>query len=267
MANTKISQLSNVGNVDGTGMFVPIVDTTDTTQAASGTTKKADLEIVVNASGYEFTGGFADKTEITSGVFGHSGLTGVEITQADVDAGNYVRFPLSRTVHEAVDSPYWSDPTPNTNFEGFGMFAGDHLPAGKTTTLINYDFAGWGSSTMTGSDAADTGTIALDGLRVGDLVQVRFDYNIIPQVQNTTVDTGLWWATRDNTDGITFEFFLQGATNFFGQGTVGVQRLQRVTASAYLASNEDVNAIALPCIKSDNPVIIQPLTMLVTITK
>ena len=267
MANTKISQLSNVGNVDGTGMFVPIVDTTDTTQAASGTTKKADLEVVVNASGYEFTGGFADKTEISSGVFGHSGVTGVEITQVDVDAGNYVRFPLSRTVHEAVDTPYWSDPTPNLNFEGFGMFAGDHLPAGKTTTLINYDFAGWGASTMTGSNGSDTGTIALDGLKVGDLVQVRFDYNIIPQIQNTTVDTGLWWATRDNTDAITFEFFLQGATNFFGQGSVGVKRLQRVTASAYLASNDDVNAIALPCIKSDNPVIIQPLTMLVTITK
>ena len=87
MSNTKISQLSNVGNVDGSGLFLPVVDTTDTTQAASGTTKKADLEIVVNASGYEFTGGFADKTEISSGVFGHSGNSGVNYTQADVDAG------------------------------------------------------------------------------------------------------------------------------------------------------------------------------------
>lgn len=267
MSNTKISQLSNVGNVDGSGLFLPVVDTTDTTQAASGTTKKADLEIVVNASGYEFTGGFADKTEISSGVFGHSGNTGVNYTQADVDAGNYRRFPLSTTVHEAVDSPYWSDPAPNTNFQGFGMFAGDHLPAGKTTTLISYNLAAWSGSTMTGSNASDTGSIRLDGLKVGDLVNVRFDYNIIPQVQNTTVDTGLWWATRSNVDAITYEFFLQGATTFFGQGTVGVKRLQRVTSSAYLASNEDVNAIALPCIKSDNPVIIQPLTMLVTITK
>ena len=188
-------------------------------------------------------------------------------TQADVDAGNYRRFPLSTTVHEAVDSPYWTDPAPNTNFQGFGMFGGDHLPAGKTTTLISYDLSDWSSSTMTGSNASDTGSIKLDGLKVGDLVQVRFDYNIIPQVQNTTVDTGLWWATRSNVDAITYEFFLQGATTFFGQGSVGVSRLQRVTSSAYLASNEDVNAIALPCIKSDNPVIIQPLTMLVTITK
>ena len=118
-----------------------------------------------------------------------------------------------------------------------------------------------------GNQSTDTGTIALDGLSVGDLVSVRFDYNVIPQIQNTTVDTGLWWATRNNTDAITFEFFLQGGTAFFGQGTVGVTKLQRVTSTAYLASNEDVNAIVLPVIKADNPVLIQPLSMLVTITK
>lgn len=265
MANTKISQLSNVGNVQGTGMFLPVVDTTDTTQAASGTTKKADLEMVVNSSGYEFTGGFSDKPATNSYVWDNT--TNVSYTQSDADAGNYRRFGLSRTVHEAVDAPYWSDPTPNSNWQGFGMFGGDHLPAGKTTTMLNFDFAGWSGSTMTGSNGADTGTLALDGLSVGDLVSVRFDYNIIPQVQNTTVDTGLWWATRDNTDAITFEFFLQGGTAFFGQGTVGVTKLQRVTSTAYLASNEDVNAIALPVIKADNPVLIQPLSLLVTITK
>jgi hypothetical protein len=269
MANTKISQLSNVGNVDGTGMFVPIVDTTDTTQAASGTTKKVDLETVVNASGYEITSAYADRQQISAVPlkFGYSGNTGVNYTQGDADAGNYRRFSLSRTIHETIDRPYWSDPVPNYNFEGFGQFAGDHLPAGKTTTLINFDFANWSGSTMTGSNPLDTGAIALDGLKVGDLVSVRFDYNIIPQVQNTTVDTGLWWATRNSSDAVTFEFFLQGATTFFGQGTTGIKRLQRVTSSAYLASAEDINAIALPCIKADNPVIIQPLNLFVIITK
>jgi hypothetical protein len=265
MSNTKISQLSNVGNVQGIGMFVPVVDTTDTTQAASGTTKKADLEMVVNSSGYEFTGGFSDKPATNSYVWDNT--TSVSYSQADADAGNYRRFGLSDAVHQAVDAPYWSDPTPNPNWQGFGMFGGDHLPAGKTTTLLNFNFAGWSDSTMTGSNSSDTGTIALDGLSVGDLVSVRFDYNIIPQVQNTTVETGLWWATRSNADAITFEFFLQGGTAFFGQGTVGVTKLQRVTSTAYLASNEDVNAIALPVIKADNPVLIQPLSLLVTITK
>lgn len=194
MANTKISQLSNVGNVQGTGMFLPVVDTTDTTQAASGTTKKADLEMVVNSSGYEFTGGFQAKTDLTGYVWDSENQ--VAYTQSNADNGEYLRFGLSRTVHEAVDTPYWSDPTPNMNFEGFGMFAGDHLPAGKTTTLLNFDFTGWSSSNMAGNQSTDTGTIALDGLSVGDLVSVRFDYNIIPQIQNTTVDTGLWWATQ-----------------------------------------------------------------------
>ena len=158
----------------------------------------------------------------------------------------------------AVDRPYWTDPTPNPNIADFGMFAGDHLPANKTTSLINYTTA-WGDGTI--------GSIALDGINVGDLVSVRFDYNILPQVQNTTVETGLKWATRDASNNVTFEFFLQGSTTFFGQGSVGVSRLQRVTSTAYLASAEDINAIALPVIKSDNPVIIQPLSMLVTITK
>jgi hypothetical protein len=265
MPNTKISQLSNVGNVDGSGMFVPVVDTGDTTQADSGTTKKANLEMVVNSSGYEFTGGFQAKTDLTGFVWDSS--NSVSYTTQNATNGDYLRFGLDRTVHETVDTPYWSSPSPNMNFEGFGMFAGDHLPAGKTTTLIDYDFSGWSASSMTGNQSTDTGTIALDGLSVGDLVSVRFDYNIVPQIQNTTVESGLWWATRDSSDNITFEFFLQGATNFFGTGTVGETKLQRVTSTAYLASNEDINAITLPVIKSDNPVLIQPLSLLVTITK
>jgi len=265
MPNIKISQLSNVGNVDGSGMFFPVVDTNDNTQADSGTTKRANLEMVVNSSGYEFTGGFQAKTDLTGYVWDSS--NSVSYTTQNATNGDYLRFGLDRTVHETVDTPYWSSPAPNMNFQGFGMFAGDHLPTGKTTTLIDFDFAGWNNSSMQGNQGTDTGTIALDGLSVGDLASVRFDYNIIPQVQNTTVESGLWWATRDSGDNITFEFFLQGATNFFGTGTVGQTKLQRVTSTAYLASNEDVNAITLPVIKSDNPVLIQPLSLLVTITK
>ena len=207
-------------------------------------------------SGYEFTGGFAAKTDLDGFVW--DSTSGVQYTSANADAGDYLKFGLDRTVHLAVDRPYWTDPTPNPNIADFGMFAGDHLPADKTTSLINYTTA-WEDGTI--------GSIALDGINVGDLVSVRFDYNILPQVQNTTVETGLQWATRDASNNVTFEFFLQGSTTFFGQGSVGVSRLQRVTSTAYLASAEDINAIALPVIKSDNPVIIQPLSMLVTITK
>jgi hypothetical protein len=257
MANVKITQLADVGNTSGQGMILPIVDTNDPTQATSGTTKRADLDMVINSSGYEFTGGFAAKTDLTGYVW--DSTSGVQYTGANASAGDYLKFGLDRSVHLAVDNPYWTNPTPNTNIADFGMFAGDHLPAGKSTSLINY--------TQAWDDSSTVGSIALDGLSVGDLVSVRFDYNILPQVQNTTVETGLQWATRDASDNITFQFFLQGATTFFGQGSVGISRLQRVTSTAYLASAEDVNAIALPAIKADNPVIIQPLSMLVTITK
>jgi hypothetical protein len=49
---------------------------------------------------------------------------------------------------------------------------------------------------------------------------------------------------------------------FFGQGTVEKTYLQRETISAYFASNEDVNARALPAVRANNPVQIQPLTTL-----
>ena len=43
--------------------------------------------------------------------------------------------------------------------------------------------------------------------------------------------------------------------------------LNRVELSAYFASDEDVNARALPAIKADNEILIAPLTMLTSITR
>ena len=91
-------------------MFLPIVDTNDTTQADSGTTKKADLEMVVNSSGYEFTGGFQAKTDLTGYVW--DSTNAVSYTMTNATNGDYLRFGLDRTVHEAVDTPYWSSPSP-----------------------------------------------------------------------------------------------------------------------------------------------------------
>ena len=50
-------------------------------------------------------------------------------------------------------------------------------------------------------------------------------------------------------------------------GTVGNTYLNRVEISAWITSNEDLNALTLPAIKSDNPVIIQPIGALVTIIR
>ena len=73
---------------------------------------------------------------------------------------------------------------------------------------------------------------------------------------------GLIWSTRDANDNVTFTFPLTTQPIYYGVGSVGVERLNRVTMSAYFASPEDVNARALPAIRADNQIIIQPLSTL-----
>ncbi|MGY8867189.1 MAG: hypothetical protein ACKVJK_16455, partial [Methylophagaceae bacterium] len=68
-------------------------------------------------------------------------------------------------------------------------------------------------------------------------------------------------------DDITFTFPLTAQPIFYGSGTVGKTYLNRVEISAWITSNEDINALSLPAIKSDNPVIIEPLGMLITIIR
>jgi hypothetical protein len=101
--------------------------------------------------------------------------------------------------------------------------------------------------------------------QVGDFCQFRFDFNLTPQFANTTVEVGLIWQTRDAANNSTFIFALTGEPLFYGTGTTGQTFLNRPIITAYLASAEDVNARALPAIRADQPVFIQPLTTLFTI--
>ena len=101
----------------------------------------------------------------------------------------------------------------------------------------------------------------------GDLALVRFDFNVLPQIANTTLEVGLIWQTRDANDSPTFTFALTGDPIFFGTGTVGRTFLSRPLLSAYFASQEDVNARALLAVRADNPIQIQPLTTLTTIQR
>ncbi len=96
---------------------------------------------------------------------------------------------------------------------------------------------------------------------------MRFDFNVVPQVANTTIEIALIWQTRDEDDTAAFTFSLTGTPIFYGTGTVGKTFLNRPLISAYFASQEDVNARALLAIRSDNPVQIAPLTTLVTIKR
>ena len=223
--------------------------------------------VLVATAGYEYTGGFTDRT---TGQTGASAVgSNTFYTQDMVDNNRWMRFGIDSTQQAANDVPYWTDPTP-APATGVGLFGGSYMPGG-VTTLFDFDF-----SVPSFSDADETGdfqyTAANGSLdftecRAGDLALVRFDFNVLPQVANTTLEVGLIWQTRDSGGNPTFTFALAAQPIFFGTGTVGQAFLNRPLISAYFASNEDVNARALPAIKADNQIQIQPLAVLSTIQR
>lgn len=236
------------------------------TEVTSATTSPEILaEAKSGQSGYSHTGAFADKP--TSNNFVWQSGAGVDYTQSDVDAELWKVFSLSSAVHAAVDNPYWSTPTPTGN-SGIGLFQGANLPNDVSKLFdFDYDFdTSYPSSTGTGFEGT-TGRIKLNDAVYGDQLRVRFDFNVVPQIANTTVEPALWYSNRDDSDNITFTFPLTAQPIFYGNGTVGRTFLNRVEISAWITSNEDVNALTLPAIKSDNPVIIQPLGLLVTLIR
>jgi hypothetical protein len=256
--NKVITVFSN--DIDGT-----ITTEVDTFTKATETKTTEQFESASSSSGYSHTGAFADKP--TSNNFVWQSGSGVNYTTADVTANSYKVLSLSREVHNAVDNPYWNVPAPSGQ-TGIGLFQGANLPKG-VSTLFDYDFdydTAYPSSVGTGFEGT-TGRIKLNDLQYGDQLRVRFDFNIIPQIANTTVEPALWYSNRDDNDNITFTFPLTTQPIFYGGGTVGNTYLNRVEISAWITSNEDVNALTLPAIKSDNPVIIQPLGLLTTIIR
>ena len=217
--------------------------------------------------GYEFTGGFADRTTGTAGASDVG--SNVSYTNAMVSSETWLRFGFDPTQQVTNDSAYWSDPTPAAT-DGIGLFGGSYMPA-DVTSMFDFSF-----SSPTYSNAIESGPLqytAANGsydfteCKAGDLALVRFDFNVLPQIANTTLEVGLIWQTRDADDNATFTFALTGSATFFGTGTVGKTFLQRPLITAYFASNEDVNARALPAIRADNPVQIQPLTTLSAIVR
>ena len=216
-------------------------------------------------TGYSHTGAFAGKP-LSNNYVWEAG-NGINYTQSDVDNELYKVFSLDKDVHLAVDNPYWSTPTPSGE-TGIGLFQGANLPTG-ISSLVDYDFdfdVAYPSSTGTGFEGS-TGRIRLNDCVYGDQLRVRFDFNVIPQIANTTIEPALWYSNRNDNDDITFTFPLTTSPVFYGGGTVGNTYLNRVEISAWITSNEDVNALTLPSIKADNPVIVQPLGILITILR
>lgn len=228
------------------------------------------------SGGYEFTGGFTDRTTGSTGsnAIGNS----VSYTSTMVANSSWLRFGFDSGRQITNDSPYWSDNSSDpyeaphsgtTDYQGVGLFSGAYMPLG-TTSLFSFGEDGAYNDAVTSGDLqynAAVGSYDFSELNTGDLAMIRFDFNVIPQHANTTVEVGLIWATRDSNDDVTFTFPLLTNPVFFGTGTVGKTYLNRPLITAYFASAEDVNARALPAIRADNEVLIQPLTTLCTIMR
>lgn len=246
-------------------------DIVEVLSSSDGLTVDVTNIVQTTDTGYEFTAGFHDR-QVGSAATDDVGSS-VEYTAADVSAGLWRRFSFSASANEENDNAYWSTPTPAPT-SGVGLFGGSYMPSGVTSM---FDFSYYDASNASGYSVAQTsgslqyneasGSFDFTQAQPGDLALVRFDFNIIPQFANTTVEVALIWATRDTNDDITFTFPLTAQPLFFGTGTVGNTYLNRPLLTAYFASNEDVNARALLAVKSDQPVLIQPLTALTTLVR
>ena len=216
--------------------------------------------------GYEFTGGFTDRT---TGQSGANDLgSNVQYTQAMVDLEQWYRFGIDTTQQAANDSAYFPITDPGVFDQTKGLFGGQHMPAG-VTNLFDFEDDSDSSADTTSSlkYTAANGSYDLTECRVGDLIKFRFSFNAVPQVANSTLEVGLIFATRDSDDNVTFRFSLPTQPIFFGTGTQGVSYLNRVEMSAYVASAEDLNARCLPAIRCNNEILIQPLTTLISVIR
>lgn len=230
-----------------------------------------ELEIALGGErsdgGYEFTAGFVDRTTGSGGV--SDAGSNVLYTQDMVNDQIWRRMGFDSTQQQTNDVAYWTEPTPAPT-AGVGLFGGSYMPSG-VTSMFDFDFndSSYSDEVSTGDlrYTAAEGSFDFTECRAGDLALIRFDFNVLPQIANTTLEVGLIWQTR-LTDGTpTFTFALTGDPVFYGTGSVGRTFLSRPIISAYFASQEDVNARALLAIKADNPIQIQPLTTLCSIIR
>ena len=218
--------------------------------------------------GYEFTAGFTDRVSGLAGVsdFGND----IEYTSTMVSNRSWLRFGFDSARQIANDLPYWGDSSDpdeaphagTTDYQNVGVFSGAYMPDGVNSLFSFTDNTSYNSAVTSGDLQynAATGSYDMSQLKVGDFCQFRFDFNLTPQFANTTIEVGLIWATRDPNGNVTFTFALTTQPLTFA--SAGFTYLNRPIITAYLASLEDVNARALPAIRSDPPVYIQPLTTL-----
>ena len=212
------------------------------------------LDVVKGATGYEFTGAFVDRP------------TGFEYTQELASSETWKRFGFSTAQQVANDNEYWGETSSDFD-QTKGVFGGLYMPNGFTD-MFNFTDTSVGAAVTTGNlkYTAANGSYDFSDGSPGMFGQIRFSYNVTPLVAGTTVETALIWHTRDASDNVTFSFALTNQPITYDSNTVGRTLLSRVEMTAYFASDEDVNARALPAIRADNRIIIQPLSTLATLS-
>ena len=265
MAQSRVSTWTSVSEIDGSEILAAEVGT----QFRKVTVDQINS---LSGSGQEFTGGFEDRT-VASGQSGANALgSNVQYTTAQATAGQWNRFGINTARQQANDIEYWGETDPAFD-QAKGLFGGLQMPT-DVNNLFDFADTSFASAataqqiTDFGIDfSAGNGSYDLTECRVGDWVNIRFSFNCVPQVGNTTLEVGLIWATRDENNDITFIFPLTTQPIFYGTGSQGIARLNRVQMTAYLASAQDINARALPAIKADNEILIQPLSTLITIVR
>lgn len=224
---------------------------------------RAELDAV--DTGYEFTGGFEDRTTGQSGA--NDIGSNVQYTSTMASDGTWYRFGFDATRQAANDVAYF--PVDDDTFDQTkGLFGGIHMPSG-VTKLFDYSNTDLQAAVTTGDlqYTEASGSYWLEECQVGDLVKIRFSFNAVPQVANSTLEVGLIFATRDNAGNVTYTFALPSQPIFYGTGTQGQAYLNRVEMSAYIASDEDRNARLLPAVRCNNEILIQPLTTLISIVR
>lgn len=223
------------------------------------------LNLETTDTGYEFTGGFADRTTGQSGA--NDIGSNVQYTTAMANDEVWYRFGFSEARQAANDVAYF--PVSDPSFDQTkGLFGGIHMPEG-VSKLIDFSNTDLEAAVTTGDlkYTEATGSYWLEDCNVGDLVKVRFSFNAVPQIANSTLEVGLIFATRNDDGDVTFTFPLPTQPIYFGTGTQGQAYLNRVEMSAYIASDEDRNARLLPAIRCNNEILIQPLTTLISIVR
>ena len=250
MPNKTVSQLDAIGNFSEDDFLLVFDNETNTS-------RKASIDTVATISGTK--GGFTFTSGFDKRIAG-ANTEAIRITSDEVN--KWVPLDLNAATQAIVDAPWWPGAEPSN---GIDLFGGSALPHGVSRML---DFTQtWSTDSYSDVSAllgdTRTGTLRFDELDTGTTNLLRFDLNITPQIANTTIEVGLWFQPRSSLDGlIEGAFPLPGNPLFFGTGTVGNTYLSRPTTTMYIASDSDRFAYALPVVKSDNPITIEPLSML-----